>query len=147
EDDRVQEFLQVMQRLAVGGSLVITAIGIVIAAALVLLGQAQWLPLQLAAVAFAIGNGCEGVLDSTQNAARRRLFVAWHRSIRQCLRPALAIALVLLLGVSSVAALAGYTLASAAVLASQLVGFKRTFAGLPKRELDRTFVRDLARRM
>lgn len=147
EDGQVQEFLHVLRRMAVGGSLLVVAAGLPIAIALIELGQTQWLPLELVALAFAVGNGCEGVLDATQNAARRRVFVAWHRSLRQCLRPALAIAVVLLLGVNSAAALLGYSLASLAVLTSQVVLLRHTFRDLPMRALDREAMRKLGRRM
>jgi O-antigen/teichoic acid export membrane protein len=90
-----------------------------------LVGASQWAPLVAVASTFALLSGWERILDGLQNAARARAVVAWHQAFRQWLRPLAAVALIGSFGSTSSVALAGFALASACLLFSQVVFFRR----------------------
>lgn len=120
----------VLQACALVGLLLAVAL-----ATLALARQTQWLGLTAAALLFAVVGGINTVLSGLQNAARQRAVVALHQGAEPWVRVLAAIAMVLLLGGFSTAALAGYVLASCLVLLSQWVFFRRLWraAALPGR--------------
>jgi O-antigen/teichoic acid export membrane protein len=128
EAGRGNEFFAAARQLTTRSSAVILAVGLLVCAGLWLVGQTAWLPLTLLAVLFALLSGWESVLDSLQNAARHRVVVATHQAVRLWLRPALAAWVLVSFGATSALAMGAYALASALVLASQLVFFRRAFA-------------------
>lgn len=88
-------------------------------------GQVHWIGLATAALLFAVVGGFNTVLSGLQNAARQRAVVALHQGAEPWVRVAAAVAMVVTLGAFSTAALAGYVLASCAILLSQWVFFRR----------------------
>src|SRR5439155_23990103 len=76
------------------------------------------------AVLLSLLSGYSAALDGMQNAARQRVVVAWHDGVTIWLRFLIAVALVAVLGRSSAAAMLGYAVASALVLASQGLFFR-----------------------
>jgi O-antigen/teichoic acid export membrane protein len=90
--------------------------------------------LAVSATAFAVLSGWETLLDYLQSAQRRRWTVAWHQAIRQLLRPAIAGALIITMGHDIVGwAFAGYAIASALVLGSQLTFVRASLRHLGQR--------------
>lgn len=110
---------------ATGGVLLLA---LVLCLGLVAAGQAQWAPLALAAMFFALLTGYNSVLSGMQNAARQRAIVALHQGLASWGRFLLAAALVLALGASSTIAMLGYGLAMLVVLSSQGWFFRRTLS-------------------
>ncbi len=96
-----------------------------IALGLLAFSQGKWLGLLLAAMAFSLFSGTDGILDGIQNAARQRKVVAWHQGLRQWLGFLVVIALVTVVGKSSAVAMSGYALATILVVGSQLVFLQR----------------------
>jgi O-antigen/teichoic acid export membrane protein len=108
---------------ATGGSLVLT---LLLCLVLLLAGRASWVVLAIAAMLFALLSSYNSMLDGLQNAARQRVIVALHQGLACWGRFLLATGMVLLIGNSSTAAIAGYGLAIVLVLASQRYFFRRT---------------------
>jgi O-antigen/teichoic acid export membrane protein len=125
ETGRGQEFLSAVRRLTARASLVIVFLGLLVMAALTLLGQTHWQGLAAAAVVFGLLSGWESVLDGIQNAARQRGVVAVHQVLRQWLRPLLAVGLLITVATTSAVGMGAYALASLIVLGSQFFFFRR----------------------
>lgn len=85
----------------------------------------QWLGLVLGAFALSLISSYNNMFNGIQNAARQRLIVAWHKGFRAWIRFLLALALIRLLGATSVAAIWGYVLAAFLVLLSQFLFLQR----------------------
>jgi O-antigen/teichoic acid export membrane protein len=141
EQRRVTELFWAIRRITVAASLVSVVIGTVAVLVLWVAGQSDWALLAGAGFAFALLSGWERILDGLQNAARARAIVAWHQALRQWVRPALAVMLVALLARTGAVALAGFGVASAGVLASQLTLSRRSFNGRLDGPVDRTLAR------
>jgi O-antigen/teichoic acid export membrane protein len=131
ETGRSEEFFSAVRRLTTRVSLLILLIGVLVIAALTVLGQTHWLGLAAAAVAFGLLSGWESVLDGIQNAARQRGFVALHQVVRQWLRPILAVALLTTVATTSAVGMGAYAIASLLVLCSQFFFFRRTLGSEP----------------
>ena len=117
------------------GGLVLLLAGAV-SLALRLIGQSALFGLVLLALIFAVLSGLSAVLSSVQNAARQRAVVAWHQMLATWGRFLIAAGLIVWLGDQSVWAMAGFALASALVLASQFIFFRRLAGGLsPKKAI------------
>jgi O-antigen/teichoic acid export membrane protein len=121
-------------RRAVGGLLAAGLAGIAVLAALAVTmlwsaGLGRWVPLTLAALAYAGVAGAVAVVAGIQNAARRRAVVAIHKGIETGGRFALGAGFVVLLGAGSAAAMIGYAVATALVLGSQLTFLGRLLPG------------------
>lgn len=97
-----------------------------------LLGQARWGLLVATALSFSLISTLASALGSMQNAARQRIVVAWHQVLASWLRFALALFLIHLTQATGLIALVGYCLASALVLVSQLVFFRRRIVGMAR---------------
>ncbi len=106
-------------------SVLIATLALLCTAGLWLSGQARWIGLLLAAFLFSLLAGYGVVLDSTQNAARQRVVVAFHDGCSQWLRFLAALGLVWWWGVSSRVAMLGFALGAGVVLASQFWFFQR----------------------
>jgi O-antigen/teichoic acid export membrane protein len=100
-------------------------ISVVLATGIWVSGHVDWLGLVLCSLGFAALSGTSSVLDGMQNAARQRVVVAWHDGLAPWLRFITAVVLIGLLGSFSQVAMLGYGLASAVVLASQILFFRR----------------------
>ncbi len=85
----------------------------------------RWLPLSLAAAAYAIVFGLTTILNGTQNAARQRPVVAWHGGMEAWLRAGYSAGLGIILGATSPTVLCGYFLASLTALLSQWWFYRR----------------------
>jgi len=86
-------------------------------------------------------------MDGMQNAARQRVVVAWHDGLAPWLRFFTAVALISLLGAVSQVAMFGYGLASAVVLASQCLFFRRRILVLDKTQANLDEARTWGRKM
>ncbi|MFI5398667.1 MAG: lipopolysaccharide biosynthesis protein [Candidatus Binatia bacterium] len=93
-------------------------------------GQTAWIGLAATAFLLALISGYERALDAMQSAARQRAVTAWHQALAQWLRFLFALGLMALLGAFSSVAMMGYVLATAVVLLSQFVFFRRRFSRL-----------------
>jgi O-antigen/teichoic acid export membrane protein len=100
-----------------------------------LLAYGSWslAALALPCVLLAVGTSLPGILDSIQNAARHRATVALHQAAGQWLRIGMAAALMLMVGFCPSVALWGFVIASALVLSSQWMFFRRSFPDLAGR--------------
>src|SRR5207247_3252760 len=125
EAKQLGDYLKASRRLLAEGTLLLVAIATVSGLALLLFGLVKWLVLLLGAFLFSLLSGYCSAVDGMQNAARQRAVVAWHQGIGQWLRFSLALAMIAAFGASSNAAMLGYAIASAVVLGSQIVLFRR----------------------
>jgi O-antigen/teichoic acid export membrane protein len=119
EAGELAAYLKAARSLVAQATVLVALIGALLAFGLWYWGQARWLPLLFLAFCFALFSGYGAALEGIQNAARQRLVVAWHQSLGQWLRFALALALVLLFGAASSMVMLGYVLASVLILISQ----------------------------
>lgn len=106
-------------------ALVLVAVGV---AALLVAGNARWIPLTVAAATYALFAGYGSFLNAIQNAARQRAIVAAHQALDAWARGLLALALTMWLGATSTNAMIGYATASVVVVASQYAFFRMTLA-------------------
>jgi len=118
-------YLKGSRRLLVQGTALLFGMALLSGLALAAFGRTQWLALLLGAFLFSLLSGYCSALDGIQNAARQRAVVAWHQGIGQWLRFSLALVLIAALGALSSAAMLGYAIASALVLGSQILLFRR----------------------
>lgn len=93
---------------------------------LTLFSQQGWIAISIASLVFAIVSGYNAILNGLQNAARQRKVVAIHQGMESWGRFLIAAGLLVLVGASGTVALAGYTLATIVVLASQYLYFQKT---------------------
>jgi O-antigen/teichoic acid export membrane protein len=114
---------------------VLLLVGAAVAAVVLLfaLDTGAWLWLTAGAVVFAALAGACSLLDAMQNAARHRAIVAWHDGVAPWARFLLAVAFVAALGARGDTAMAGFTGASALLLASQWWCYRRRLARLAGR--------------
>lgn len=85
----------------------------------------DWCVFVLVASAFSLIFGWTSILNGMQNAARQRAIVALHGGVGQWLRFGIAAVFIVIFGRSAIWALVGYAAAASAILASQVVFFKR----------------------
>ena len=111
--------LRAARGLVTSGTAIVALLLLVLVVILLALQRQQWLPITVAAIAFATVSGYNTVLTGVQNAARQRAVVALHQGAEPWVRVLAAIGMILVLGAFSAAALAGYVLASCGILASQ----------------------------
>lgn len=88
-------------------------------------GKPELIPLAVTAIVFAILSGYNSILSGVQSAARQRAIVALHSGMGAWARYLVAAGLILWLGATSTAAMAGYAFATILVLVSQYVFFGR----------------------
>jgi O-antigen/teichoic acid export membrane protein len=139
EEGDIPTYLAAVKRTALAATGWILAAAIPVAALMFFTGHARWLGLAVAALAFGVLSGYNGILDAIQNAARQRLVVAWHQGLASWGRFVLAAGLILVLGSSSTTAMAGFASALVVVLASQSRFLLRSVnAPLTKAPVDRS---------
>lgn len=126
ETGRGVEYFRAVGRLTLRASAIIVLVGGGIATVIALVGETRWLPLVVAGLMFALPSGLESVLDTVQNAARRRGTVAFHQALRQWIRPILAVVMLSAIAATSTVGIFAYALASLVVLCSQFWFFRRT---------------------
>ncbi len=117
-------FAAVRHLLFLAAALIAAAL-VVTLAALAVAGEARWMGLAGAALAFATISGLNAILNGVQSAARQRAVVALHQGAEPLARLLLAAGLILALGANSTAAMLGYVLGVALVLGSQYAFFRR----------------------
>lgn len=117
-------------RLAVMLIIALLLIGILIVS---LAQWGGWFEILIWCAALALLSGFSAVLDGMQNAARKRVIVAWHDGLGVWLRFLLGTVVVIVFGARAGNALAGYVLASLIVFCSQYWFFNRS---LPSRSND-----------
>lgn len=117
--------------LTAAKKLVLYATGIILLIMLFSIGglivarQAQWIPITVSALIFAIFSGYCANLSGIQTAARQRSIVAIHQGAEPLLRLLMAVAMLLWLGATSTVAMTGYAIASLLVLGSQIFFFRK----------------------
>jgi O-antigen/teichoic acid export membrane protein len=130
EGGHFSSFIASLRRMVRTSALIVVAIGLAMSVCAWWIAPERALSFALSATILALLTGLESVIDSSQNAARHRVVVAAHQGLRAWLRPVCVAMLVLVVGPSSVAAVLGYTVASAIVLLSQYVAFRRFRPGV-----------------
>lgn len=120
-------YFAAVRLLLCGSVLGIAVVTTVAVLGTVAIGAGVWPGLVVGAAAVAALAGWGAALDGVQTAARHRAVVAWHQALMHWARPLLAVGLITLVGASSLAAIWGYVLASAGVLGSQIILFRRRF--------------------
>lgn len=128
-------YLRALHKLVAAGNgiLLLLAVGATVGAALA--GATHWIALIVAGLMLSIVVGFDSIASGIQNAARQRAVVALHSGISSWARLFFAAGLMLIVGISSTAAMWGYILATVVVLASQYRFFRpiRHTAGLEER--------------
>ena len=125
ETGQLKAYLKGARSLTVRAIIFLVGLGTVVGLALWEVGLAGWVGLIAIAFLFSLLSGCSSAMDGVQNAARQRAIVAWHQGVGEWLRFLLALAMISALGASSRAAMLGYATASAIVLGSQIIFFRR----------------------
>jgi O-antigen/teichoic acid export membrane protein len=123
--NQVADYLRAAKRLLGFATITLSAVGTVLVLSFCAAGQSRWIGLLVMALLFSQLSGYTTAMDAMQNAARQRAIVALHQGASQWLRFSLAVALIAWLGGSSCVAMGGFILASAAVILSQIVFFRR----------------------
>lgn len=118
-------YIKAVRRFVTSATGVIILMLLLAAAGLFIAGKQELIPLAVAVILFAILSGYNSILNGIQNAARQRAIVALHTGMGVWARYLLAAALIMWLGSTSTAAMAGYALATMIVLLSQYVFFGR----------------------
>jgi len=130
EAKQLHSYLKGSRRLLADGTGVVLALAVLSGLALFLSGQTKWLSLLVGAFLYSLLSGYCAALDGIQNAARQRAVVAWHQGLGQWLRFSMALAIIAIWGARSSAAMLGYTIATSAVLASQIFLFRRKIVSM-----------------
>jgi O-antigen/teichoic acid export membrane protein len=113
-------------RLVGYATLAVVMVGLILMSGLLLLGYSRLTGLVAAALLFAVLSGFNSTLSGIQNAARQRDIAAFHGGLDAWLKVLSAVGVMLWLGISSTAAVIGYSLSSALVTMSQLFFLRRT---------------------
>ncbi|MBE0625140.1 MAG: hypothetical protein IH606_10050 [Burkholderiales bacterium] len=129
ERDDLGGYLRAVRRLVLAATGLILLMVLIAVAGLLSAGRTQWIGIATAALAFATLSGYNAILNGIQNAARQRAIVALHQGLESWLRFLVAAGLLLWLGASSAAAMAGYAIAVVLILGSQYVFFRKTAHG------------------
>lgn len=116
-------YLNAVRRLMLSATGIIFLIVLLTGAGLLIAGRTEWIGIAIAALIFATLSGYNAILSGIQNAARQRAIVALHQGMESWARFLVAAGLLLWLGASSTAAMAGYAMAALLVLGSQYVFF------------------------
>ena len=124
-------YLAGIRTLLAYATTIVVAIGLILAFGISFLGHAQWTGVTLAAMLLALLGSYNSILNGLQNAARQRAIVAIHSGLEAWLKIGLAVVLLVLLGVSSVAVILGFAASALIVTLSQLVILRRTIKPLP----------------
>jgi O-antigen/teichoic acid export membrane protein len=117
----LKNYLRASARLVLVASLIIVIFAIILFVILATTGQIKWLGLAASALALSILSGLNSILSGIQNAARQRATVALHSALDAWLKIALAVLVLLWVGMSSPAVVVGFALASLIVTISQLL--------------------------
>jgi O-antigen/teichoic acid export membrane protein len=118
-------YLNDSKKIMIYATSLVLLIGIIIVAAINIMGQSKWVAVFLSALVFAILSGYSATLSGIQSAARHRSIVALHQGADTLLRALLSAVLVVLLGATSKVAMIGNVLASAIILSSQFYFFRK----------------------
>jgi O-antigen/teichoic acid export membrane protein len=102
---------------------------------LIAIGQAYWIAITLAALAFAGVNGCYSILNGMQNAARQRAMVAISQGLESWLRFLVAVGVIICLGATSSVAMIGFVGGGSLVLVLQWLYFRRVIPRSESRQL------------
>ncbi len=117
-------YLQAVKKLVLRATALIFLITVLAVACLIVAGEIRWVPITASALAFAILSGYSANLAGIQMAARQRSIVAIHQGVEPLLRSLMAAGLLLLLGIGSTVAMAGYMIAAILILGSQIFFFR-----------------------
>lgn len=136
-------YLKSLKRLLFLANGIVVGICILSVTVLLLLGEAQWIPITLAAFALAIITGYGSSLSGIQTASRQRSVVALHQGAEAVLRIGVAAGLLLWLGSTSTLALTAYAVTALLILASQYYFFQKKTAVRAHDEVDRDWQREI----
>lgn len=126
EDKDVAGYLYATRRLMVYATVAAVALGLMSMLLLVLLGNTQWSGMVAATLVFSVLTGYSAAVGSIQSAARQRAVVAIFGGLDSWLRILLAVAMMALLGISSISVMMGYALSSLLVTGAQYYFLKRS---------------------
>ncbi|MEJ7759401.1 MAG: lipopolysaccharide biosynthesis protein [Gemmatimonadaceae bacterium] len=129
EQGELRGYLRAVRRLFSESAGIIALVAVLTFAGLLITGRAQWIALAAAAFVFAMLSGYSSILNAVQNAARRRSIVALHQGAESWARFGAAAVLMLSVGATSSAAMAGYAMGSALVLCSQYLFLRKINQG------------------
>lgn len=126
EKSALNVYLNVIRHLVLSATGIAFLLILLTFAGLLLIGRIEWVGIAIASFIFAILAGYSSILNSIQNAARQRSFVALHSGLASWARFLVAAGLILLVGASSTVTILGYGLSMVFVLFSQYIFFRRT---------------------
>ncbi len=129
EQGELTGYLRALRGLFSDSIGIIALVNILVVAGLVIAGKLEWIAMATAAFLFAILSGYSSILNSIQNAARRRFIVALHQGAEPWARFLVAAGSMLWLGATSTVAMAGYGMGIVLVLCSQHLFVRRIAAG------------------
>ncbi|KAF0188963.1 MAG: hypothetical protein FD168_1182 [Desulfobulbaceae bacterium] len=119
EQSDIGGYLYAVRRLVVLATAVIILLVFLLSAGLLTAGYITYIGITIAALVFAALSGYNAILSGIQNAARQRSTVALHQGLESWARFLGAAGLIVWLGASSAAAMAGYAIAAMLVFVSQ----------------------------
>lgn len=119
EQSDIGGYLYAVRRLVVLSTAVIILLIFLLSAGLLTSGYTIYIGITIAALVYAALSGYNAILSGIQNAARQRSTVALHQGLESWARFLGAAGLIVWLGASSAAAMAGYAIAALLVFVSQ----------------------------
>lgn len=149
EADEASHLWRAGRRLLDEGAAIVALLTVLAALAMAGAGHGAWVPILVAATCYAVQTGYGTAMNALQQAARHRAIVAWHQGGGEALRMIVAVLMVDHVARSSAAAMTGYVLASAVVLASQAYWLRRhrVLRSAPGHAVDLETTREWRRRL
>jgi O-antigen/teichoic acid export membrane protein len=127
EDGSLPEYFHALFQMLHRATLLIAGVSLLTLCGMWLSGHRAWIIAIFLTSFIALMTGYNLTFEAVQNASRDRKAVAWHQGLIQWLRPLLAVAFLLLFGISIESALTGYALATILVVCSQWIFIRRQF--------------------
>jgi len=147
ESSRLGDFFLAMRKLLGASLFIIFGLTLIAILALWITGNQIWLPMVVLATLFAIFSGVNSLVSGVLGAARKRALVALHQGFEPWARFGFAVVGLLFLGISSWAAMLGFSLALLLVLLSQFASLRRAFPDSIYRTGDSVSSGELTRRI
>jgi len=124
EQKQLPAYFAAVKRLVLGVIFFVVLLFVLVSIGMFVGGQGSLVGIAASVLAFSLLTGCASILSGIQNAARHRLIVALHQGLEPWARCIAAVVFIIVLGSSASAAMSGYVIAAAFVLASQLLFFR-----------------------
>jgi O-antigen/teichoic acid export membrane protein len=120
ECDDLSGLLRAAKKMMLNATWLVLTLGIIVILSMWAMKELRWSIFALSALGFAILYGYSSTLSGIQTAARQRAIVALHQGADPLLRALIASSLLVWFAATSTTAMAGYVLAFALVLGSQI---------------------------